>query len=39
MDVDLDPIVSALAGLSDEELKRLIAATYGVPQTAPKLDT
>jgi hypothetical protein len=38
MDVDLDPIDSALAGLSDDELERLIAATYGVLQTAPKLD-
>jgi hypothetical protein len=37
MDADLDPTVAALAGLSDAELERLIAATYGVPQTAPGL--
>jgi hypothetical protein len=31
------PIVTALADLNDGELKRLIVASYGVPQTAPGL--
>ena len=38
MDATFDPIVAALADLSeDAELRALIAATYGVPQTAPGL--
>jgi len=37
MDADLQPTVAALAELSDAELHALIAATYGVPQTAPGL--
>jgi hypothetical protein len=37
VDTDLTHIVAALADLSDTELYALIAATYGVPQTAPRL--
>ena len=37
MDVDLTAIKAALADISDTELAALIAATYGVPQTAPGL--
>lgn len=37
MDEPLTPIVAALADLSDTELAALIAATYGVPQIAPRL--
>jgi hypothetical protein len=37
MDPDLNPVVAALAELSDAELRALITATYGVPQTAPGL--
>jgi hypothetical protein len=35
MDTDLTTIKAALADISDTELATLIAATYGVPQTAP----
>lgn len=34
-DTDLTAVKAALAGLSDDELERLIAPTYGVPQVAP----
>ena len=37
MDTDLSAIKAALAEISDTELAALIAATYGVPQTAPGL--
>jgi hypothetical protein len=37
MDTDLTTIKAALADISDTELATLIAATYGVPQTAPGL--
>ena len=37
MHIDLNPVVVAPAKLSDTELHALIAATYGVPQTAPGL--
>ena len=37
MDTDLTAIKAALADISDTELAALIAATYGVPQTAPGL--
>jgi hypothetical protein len=37
METNLDPVITALAGISDSELTALIAATYGVPQTAPGL--
>ena len=37
METDLTAIKAALAGISDTELAALIAATYGVPQTAPGL--
>jgi hypothetical protein len=37
METNLDPVITALAGISDTELPALIAATYGVPQTAPGL--
>ena len=37
MDADLIAIKTALAEISDGELHALIAATYGVPQTAPGL--
>jgi hypothetical protein len=37
IDTDLDPVVAALAGISDAELQALIAATYGVPKVAPGL--
>ncbi len=37
MDPDLTAIKAALAESSDTELAALIAATYGVPQTAPGL--
>jgi hypothetical protein len=37
MDADLDPMVAALAELTDTEPQALIAATNGVPQTAPGL--
>jgi hypothetical protein len=37
MDTDLTAIKAALADISDIELAALIAATYGVPQTAPGL--
>ncbi len=37
MDPDLTTIKPALAGISDTELAALIAATCGVPQTAPGL--
>ena len=36
-DAGLTTIQAALAGISDAELAALIAATYGVPQTAPGL--
>jgi hypothetical protein len=35
MDTDLTTIKSVLADISDTERRALIAATYGVPQTAP----
>jgi len=37
MSADLDPVFAAPADLSDTELHALIAAAYGVPQTAPGL--
>jgi len=37
MDTDLTAVKAVLADLSDDELEQLIAATYGVPQTAPGL--
>ena len=37
MHPDLTTIKAALANISDTELAALIAATYGVPQTAPGL--
>ena len=37
MDPDLTAIKAALTDISDTELAALIAATYGVPQTAPGL--
>lgn len=37
MDTDLTAIKAALAGLSDTELRALIDAANGVPQTAPGL--
>ena len=37
MDTDLTAVKAALADISDTELAALIAATYGVPQTAPGL--
>jgi hypothetical protein len=37
MHIDLNPVVVAPAKLSDTALHALIAATYGVPQTAPGL--
>jgi len=37
MDTDLTAIKTALADISDTDLHALIAATYGVPQTAPGL--
>jgi hypothetical protein len=37
MDTELTAIKAALAEISDTELAALIAATYGVPQTAPGL--
>ena len=37
MDTDLTAIKAALAEISDTELAALIAASYGVPQTAPGL--
>jgi len=37
MDADLTSVVAALANMSDTELHALIAATYGIPQTAPAL--
>jgi hypothetical protein len=37
VDTDLTAIKAALAEVSDTELGALIAATYGVPQTAPGL--
>jgi hypothetical protein len=37
LDPDLTAIEAALADISDTELAALIAATYGVPQTAPGL--
>ena len=37
MDSDLTAVRAALADSSDTELAALIAATYGVPQTAPVL--
>jgi hypothetical protein len=37
MDTDLTAVKAALADTSDTELAALIAATYGVPQTAPGL--
>jgi hypothetical protein len=37
METDLTPIKAALADISDTEFAALIAATYGVPQTAPGL--
>ena len=37
MDTDLTAVKAALADISDPELAALIAATYGVPQTAPGL--
>jgi hypothetical protein len=36
MDTDLTAAKTALADISDAELAALIAATYGVPQTAPE---
>jgi hypothetical protein len=37
VDADLTAFKTALTDLSDNELAALIAATYGVPQTAPGL--
>jgi len=37
MDTDLTVIKATLADLNDIELRALIAATYGVPLTAPGL--
>jgi hypothetical protein len=37
MDTDLTGVRATLAEISDTELAALIAATYGVPQTAPGL--
>src|SRR5512136_386071 len=37
MDPDLTAVKAALAEIGDTELAALIAATYGVPQTAPGL--
>jgi hypothetical protein len=37
MDSDLRQIVAAVASLSDDELARLIAAAYAMPETAPGL--
>ena len=37
MDASLDPVVAARADLGDDEMHALIAASYGVPQTAPGL--
>ena len=37
MDTDLTAVKAALAEITDTELAALIAATYGVPQTAPGL--
>ena len=37
MDADLQQVVAALARLDDRELRALIDATNGVPQTAPGL--
>jgi len=37
VNTDLTAIKAALAEISDTELAALIAATYGVPQTAPGL--
>ena len=37
MDADLTAVTSALADISDTKLAALIAATYGVPQTAAGL--
>jgi hypothetical protein len=35
VDANLNGVIATLAELSDAELHALIAATYGVPQTAP----
>ena len=37
MDTDLTAVKAALTGISDRELRALIATTYGVPQIAPGL--
>ena len=37
MHSDLHQIVATLASLSDDELARLIAAAYAMPETAPGL--
>jgi hypothetical protein len=37
VDTNLTVIKAALADISDTELGALLAATYGVPQTAPGL--
>ena len=36
-DQSCDPVITALADISDTELAALITAIYGVPQTAPGL--